>query len=152
MAQKPISVEAYTKHMIIFVCLLSQAQAFVGSMYYYCHVVRPQNLLGWVPLFPRFLDGYNTSTILFKYTACQNQSFNSNSGVLTVKTVKPPHHAGAAMFMRSTHGCHGGIFSWPQSQIGGHSVTKTERICRQSRSETFRGAWKTQNLTEGAAE
>ncbi len=39
------------------------------------YVVRVEDLLGRIPLFPCFPDGNTTSTNQYKYAACQNQAF-----------------------------------------------------------------------------
>jgi len=64
------------------------------------HVGRLEDLLGRVPLYPCYLDGNTTSTIPYKYAGRQKQALNSG-----VQTAKALHHAGAAMYMRSTTGC-----------------------------------------------
>lgn len=64
---------------------------YVGSL---------EDLLGRVPLFPCHLAGNTTSTIPYKYAGRQKQALNSG-----VQTAKALHHAGAAMYMRSTTGC-----------------------------------------------
>ncbi len=55
---------------------------------------------GRVPLYPCYLDGNTTSTIPYKYAGRQKQALNSG-----VQSAKALHHAGAAMYMRSTTGC-----------------------------------------------
>ena len=64
------------------------------------HVGRLEDLLGRVPLYPCYLDGNTPSTIPYKYAGRQKQALNSG-----VQTAKALHHAGAAMYMRSTTGC-----------------------------------------------
>jgi hypothetical protein len=46
-----------------------------------------------------------TPPLPFRTSTQYDRSRPSNSAVPRVKTVKPPHHAGAAMFMKSKHGC-----------------------------------------------
>jgi hypothetical protein len=79
-----------------------------------------------------------------------DRSRPSNSAVLTVKAL---HDAGAAIFMRSPHGC--GILAGPSLELEGFrtemSVAKTKGIYSQSRSETSRRAWETRTARKVAA-
>ncbi len=73
---------------------------------------RVEYLLGRVLPFQCFLDDNATSTILYKYTARQKEAFE-----FTVPLIKALHHAGAAIFMRRTHGC--GISAAPSLKLEG---------------------------------
>jgi hypothetical protein len=113
------------------------------------YVDRMEDLLGLVPLFPCFLDGNSTSTILYIYTAQQKQAFELSCA----DGQGPASSRWAAMFMRSTYGCE--ILAVPSLKLEGFRLQKTERICRQSRtsrSETSQRAWETRTASKVAAE
>ena len=56
------------------------------------------------------LDGNSTSTTPYKYTGRQKQAFEFGYAQSLLLTAKAPHHAGAAMYMRSTTGCESNDF------------------------------------------
>jgi hypothetical protein len=62
--------------------------------------------------------------------------------------------AGAVTFARSTPGCHGGTLAVPSLESAGPglSVAKTERIRRQSRSETSWRAAETKKARKRAVQ
>ena len=109
------------------------------------YVGRAEDLLGRVPLFPCFLDGNTTSTIPYKYAARQKQAFEFGCA----------DGQGPAS-RRSSHVYEINTWLWnfgrPQPRVGGLSVAKTERIRRQSRSETSRRAWETRKACKLAAD
>ena len=109
------------------------------------YVGRAEDLLGRVPLFPCFLDGNTTSTIPYKYAARQKQAFEFGCA----------DGQGQAS-RRGSHVYEINTWLWnfgrPQPRVGGLSVAKTERIRRQSRSETSRRAWETRQARKRAAE
>jgi hypothetical protein len=94
------------------------------------YVGRIEDLLGWVPLVPCFLDANTSSTIEHKYAGRQEQAFAfgcaDGSG-------QGSRRGGSHVYEINTWLWN---FGRPQPQIGGLSVAKTERIHRQSRSET----------------
>jgi hypothetical protein len=104
-----------------------------------------EDLLGWVPLFPCFLDGNTTSTIQYKYAGRQKQAFE----FWCFDGQGPASSRGSHVYE---------INDWlwsfgrPQPRIGGLSVAKMERISRKSRSETSRHAWETRKARTMAAE
>jgi hypothetical protein len=108
---------------------------------------KPPWRLGEVPLlvFPCFLDGNTTSTIQYKYTAMQKQAFQFSCA----DSQGPAPCRGCHVYEINTLIW---IFGRPQPQVGGLSVGKTERIWRQSRSETSRRTWETVKTSKDAAE
>ena len=100
------------------------------------YVGRAEDLLGRVPLFLCFLDGNTTSTIPYKYAARQKQAFKFGCA----NGQGPASCLGSHVYEINTWLWN---FGRPQPRVGGLSVAKTERIRRQSRSETSRRAWKT---------
>ncbi len=64
------------------------------------YVGRVEDLLGWVPLIPCFLDGNATSTIPHKYSSRRKDAFEC---CCAYGAGQP--RGGAAMFTRSTPGC-----------------------------------------------
>ena len=109
------------------------------------YVGRAEDLLGRVPLFPCFLDGNTTSTIPYKYAARQKQAFEFGCANCQGQASR-----------RGSHVYEINTWLWnfgrPQPRVGGLSVAKTERIRRQSRSETSRRAWETRQARKRAAE
>ena len=65
-----------------------------------------------------------TPPLPFRTSMLHDRSRPSNSGVLTVKAL-PLHHVGAAMFMRSTHGC--GTLAGPSLELEGFRSQKQKR-------------------------
>ena len=109
------------------------------------NVGRTEDLLGWMPLFPCFLNGYATSTIPNKYAARQKQAFEFGCA------------DGASQgSRRGSHVYEINAWMWnfgrPQPRVGGLSVAKTERIRRLSRSGAAQRAWKTKNARKRPAE
>ena len=104
-----------------------------------------EDLLGRVPLFQCFLNGNTTSTIPYKHAARQKQAFKFGCA----------DGQGQAS-RRGSHVYEINTWLWnfgrPQPRVGGLSVAKTERIRRQSRSETSRRAWETWQARKRAAE
>ncbi len=85
---------------------------------------------------PCFLDGNITSTIPYKYAALQKQVFEFSCADGPGPTSRRGSHVYEINNCLWNFGRH-------QPRVGGLSVVKTERIRRQSRSETFLRAWET---------
>ena len=66
-----------------------------------------------------------TPPLPFCTSTQHDRSRPSNSAVPTVKTIKAPHHAEAAIFMRSTHGC--GILVGPSLELEAFLSQKQKR-------------------------
>ena len=109
------------------------------------YVGRAEDLLGLVPLFQCFLNGNTTSTIPYKYAARQKQAFEFGCA----DGQGPASRRGSHVYEINTWLWN---FGRPQPRVGGLSVAKTERIRRQSRSETSRRAWETRQARKRAAE
>ncbi len=108
------------------------------------YVGRIEDLLGRVPLFPCFLDGNPTSTIPHKYAPRQKQAFEFGCA------------DGSGQGSRwGSHVYEINTWLWnfgrPQPRIGGLSVVKTERIRRQSRSDSSKRAAETRKARKRAA-
>ena len=109
------------------------------------YVGRVEDLLGRLQLFPCFLDGNTTSTIMYKYAGRQKQAFEFGCA------------DGASQgSRRGSHVYEINTWLWnfgrPQPRVGGLLVVKTEEIRRRSRSETSRRAWKTWQARKRAAD
>ncbi len=100
------------------------------------YVGRVEDLLGRVPLFLCYLDGNTTSTIHYKYSARQKQAFKFGSA----DGQGPASRRGRHVYEINTWLWN---FGRPQPRIGGLSVAKTERICREARSEISQRSWET---------
>ncbi len=111
------------------------------------YVGRAEDLLGRVPLFPCFLDGNTSSTIPHKYAARQKQAFEFGCA----NGHGQASRRGSYVYEINTWLWN---FGRPQARVAGLSVAKTERIGRQSRSDTSRRAWETRQARkpERAAE
>ena len=100
----------------------------------------------------RYADDIDLDLVLpFHTSTLLDRNRPSNSGVLTALA---RNRAGAAMCMRSTHGC--GTLAGPSLVLMDFRWSKvplkTKEISRRSRSETSRRAWKTRQARKRAAE
>ena len=90
-----------------------------------------------------------TPPLPFLTSTQHDRSRPSNSAVPKVKTVNAPHHAGAAMFMRSTHGC--GISAGPMRTSFALEAFLSQKQ-KESACSPGLDAWKTWKSSQGAWE
>jgi hypothetical protein len=111
------------------------------------YVGRIEDLLGRVPPCHSFLASLTeTPHLLFPTSMLLDRSRPLHSAVVTDQA---RDLVGVVTLTRSTPGCGSGR---PQPRISGLSVAKTERIRRQSRSETSWGAAKTKKARKHAVD
>jgi hypothetical protein len=109
------------------------------------YIGRVEDLLGRV-------SASSTVTPPLQFLTC-TQHDKSRPSNLAVPTVKDLHHAGIAMFTRSTHGC--GILAGPSLELEGFRLQKqkgSEDSPGLNFSETSRLAWEARKASNVAAE
>ncbi len=100
------------------------------------YVVKVEDILGRVPLFPCFLDGNITSTIPYKYAAWQSQDFAFGCADGPLQGSR----RGSQVYEVNTWLWN---FGRPQPRVAWLSVAETEKILKRCRGEEARGAWRT---------
>jgi hypothetical protein len=104
-----------------------------------------EDILGWVPLFPCFLDGNTTSTIPFKYSARQGRDFAFGCA----DGHGPETRRGSHVYEVNTWLWN---FGRPQPRVASLSVAKTEKIRKRCRAAAAKSAWETRRARKRAAE